>query len=140
MDTMDKIVVEALIDADLKRVWDAWTRGEEIVNWNFASPDWCCPQASSDLRVGGKFTSRMEAKDGSFGFDFEGIFTRVDAPHALHYTMPDGRQVEVEFKQAIDGVHVIERFDPEQENPIEMQQAGWQAILNNFKQYVESTK
>jgi uncharacterized protein YndB with AHSA1/START domain len=137
---MDKIVVEAMIDADLRRVWNAWTNGEEIVNWNFASPDWCCPQASSDLRVGGKFTSRMEAKDGSFGFDFEGIFTRVDELHALHYTMPDGRQVEVEFKQAIDGVHVIERFDAEQENPIEMQQAGWQAILNNFKQYVESTK
>jgi uncharacterized protein YndB with AHSA1/START domain len=137
---MEKITVEALVDADLKRVWNAWTNGEEIVNWNFASPDWCCPQASSDLRVGGKFTSRMEAKDGSFGFDFEGIFTRVDEPYALHYAMPDGRQVEVEFKQAMDGVQVIERFDPEQENPIEMQQAGWQAILNNFKQYVESTK
>lgn len=135
---MEKITIEAAINADLKRVWNAWSNGEDMVHWNFASDDWCCPHASSDLRVGGKFTSRMEAKDGSFGFDFEGVFTRVDVEKALHYTMPDGRTVEVDFIQEENGVRVIERFDAETENPVEMQRAGWQAILNNFKKYVES--
>ena len=135
---MEKITIEAAINADLKRVWNAWSNGEDIVQWNFASDDWCYPHASSDLRVGGKFTSRMEAKDGSFGFDFEGVFTRVDVEKALHYSMPDGRTVEVDFIQEENGVRVIERFDAETENPVEMQRAGWQAILNNFKKYVES--
>jgi uncharacterized protein YndB with AHSA1/START domain len=135
---MERITVEVALNADLSRVWNAWTIGEEIINWNFASEDWCCPRASSDLRVGGKFTSRMEAKDGSFGFDFEGVFTRVDVEKAIHYTLPDGRKVEVEFIQEESHVRVIEHFDAEGENPVEMQRAGWQAILFNFKKYVES--
>lgn len=132
-----KIKIEAMIAAPLERVWSAWTKPEHIVLWNFASPDWCCPRAVNDLRVGGKYNARMEAKDGSFGFDFEAVYTEVVHPKTIVYRMEDGRQAATEFEQLGDKVKVTTSFDAEQENPVEMQKDGWQAILDNFKKYVE---
>lgn len=133
-----QITVTALINAPIKKVWNCWTAPEHIINWNFASDDWCAPSAENDLRIGGKFKSRMEAKDGSFGFDFEGIYTDIKQHEQIAYMLGDDRKVKIEFVLKDNQVEVVETFDPENENPIEMQQAGWQAILNNFKKYVES--
>lgn len=134
----NKITIQADILADIKMVWNHYTKPQHITLWNFASPDWCCPKAENDLRVGGKFSSRMEAKDGSFGFDFEGMYDEVNAPGNLTYSMNDNRKVSVNFEAAGDKTRVTITFDPENENPEEMQREGWQAILNNFKRYVES--
>ncbi len=132
-----RIDLEAKARAPLDKVWSAWTDPEAIKEWNFATEDWCCPKSEVDLRVGGKMTSRMEAKDGSMGFDFTATFTRVDAPRALSYELDDGRAVEVTFEER-DGVVLIrEGFDAETENDVEMQRAGWQAILDNFVRYLE---
>lgn len=133
-----KITIEALIFADVKKVWDYYTKPESITKWNFASDDWHCPSASNDMRVGGKFISRMEAKDGSFGFDFEGVYDEVVDHKKIAYTMPDGRQVITNFENLGDKTKVTTTFDAENENPIEMQRTGWQAILDNFKKNVES--
>ena len=133
-----KITIQTDISADAETVWDYYTAPEHITKWNYASPDWHCPKAENDLRVGGTFISRMEAKDGSFGFDFEGMYDEVNAPENLTYSMSDSRKVSVHFEAAGYKTRVTLSFDPENENPKEMQREGWQAILNNFKKYAES--
>jgi uncharacterized protein YndB with AHSA1/START domain len=134
---MEKITVEATIAADSKKVWDYYTLAEHIVHWNFASDDWQCPWAKSDMRPGGKYAARMEAKDGSFGFDFETTYDEVEEGEKFSYTMDDGRQATTIFNKLGDKTQVITSFDAETENPIELQKNGWQAILNNFKKYAE---
>lgn len=133
-----KITVEILVKAELNRVWNAWNNPADIVQWNSAHPDWHTPHATVDLREGGRFLSRMEAKDGSVGFDFEGTYTRVVPEKTIAYRMSDGREVEVEFLERDGGVLVKETFDAETENPPELQRQGWQAILENFGRHVES--
>ena len=135
-----KIAIETLVKADLGSVWDAWSNAEDIKQWNAASADWHTTHSTVDLREGGKFLSRMEAKDGSAGFDFEGTYTRIVPHKIIEYRMRDGREVEVEFVERADGVVVKTVFDAEMENPAEMQRAGWQAILDNFGRYVETEK
>jgi uncharacterized protein YndB with AHSA1/START domain len=132
-----KIKIEATIAADPKAVWQIWTQPEHITKWNFASPEWHCPSASNDLRKGGKFVSRMEAKDGSFGFDFEGTYDEVIDQRKISYVMSDGRKVVTDFEKVGNQTKVSTVFDAEDENSAEMQKNGWQAILNNFKNYVE---
>ena len=132
------ITVSADVDAPIKIVWESWTRPEHIVKWNNASEDWHTPQATIDLRVGGKFCSRMEAKDGSMGFDFEGVYDVVQPLKKIAYTMADGRKVFIQFEEKESGIRVIESFDPENTNSLELQRAGWQAIMDNFKKYTES--
>ncbi len=132
------ITVEALINAPIEKVWEFWTKPEHIMVWNAASDDWHTPSATNDLRTGGKFTSRMEAKDGSFGFDFEGIYDEVINMELIKYSMADGRKVQVNFINDGNNTQIIEKFDPESVNPLDMQKAGWQAILNNFKKYTEA--
>lgn len=138
-ETKTSITVYSTINAPIEKVWEYWTQPEHIVKWNSASEDWHTPRAENDLRAGGKFTSRMEAKDGSMGFDFEGIYDEVEMHKAIAYTMADGRKVSVKFLSNKDQTEVIETFDPESTNPIEMQKAGWQAILDNFKLYSEQS-
>lgn len=133
-----KITIEATISASTKKVWEFWTKPEHITKWNFASDDWHCPKAENDLRVGGKYSSRMEAKDGSFGFDFEAIYDEVIDQKKITYTMTDGRQATTDFKNLDGKTKVITTFDAEKENPVDMQREGWQSILNNFKKYTES--
>lgn len=134
----NKITVTAIVNADNKRAWDYYTKPEHITKWNFADPSWFCPSASNDMRVGGKYSARMEAKDGSFGFDFEAIYSEIVDGEKFSYGMSDGRQVTVVFNKNGNKTEVIVTFDPEQENPIEMQKGGWQAILDNFKKYAET--
>lgn len=133
-----KITIETIISADTKKVWEYYSAPEHITKWNFASDDWHCPSAENDLRTGGKFKSRMEAKDGSFGFDFEGVYDEVVDHKKIAYTMPDGRQVITNFESDGGRTKVTTTFDAENKNSVEMQRTGWQSILNNFKQYVES--
>jgi len=137
MDTQ-KIAIEAIVVADKKKAWDYYTQPERITKWNFASDDWQCPTASNDLRVGGKYAARMEAKDGSFGFDFEGIYQQIAEGENFIYTLADGRQVLVKFESLGKETKVSIIFDAETENSIELQKNGWQAILNNYKNYTES--
>jgi uncharacterized protein YndB with AHSA1/START domain len=132
-----KITIETEVKAPLQRVWDAWNTPEDIQRWNAASDDWHTPSSRVDLREGGKFSARMEAKDGSMGFDFEGTYTRVVAGQRVEFRMGDGREVSVEFRQESGRVLVRETFDAETQNPPEMQRQGWQAILDNFARYVE---
>jgi uncharacterized protein YndB with AHSA1/START domain len=133
-----KIKVEAVINAELSKVWQAWTDASHIVHWNFASPDWHCPSANVDLCVGGVNFTRMEARDGSFGFDFKCVYELIEAEKRLVSRMEDGRKIEVSFVSQGDGILLTEIFDAENQNPIELQQMGWQSILNNFKSYVET--
>ncbi|MCP5382756.1 MAG: SRPBCC domain-containing protein [Kordiimonadaceae bacterium] len=132
-----KITVETTVKAPVEEVWRAWTSPEDIVKWNAASDDWHTTKATVDLRLGGTFSSRMEAKDGSFGFDFAGEYTKI-IPHKLIEFSFGDRQATVEFKETDNAVIVRETFDPEDQNPIEMQRDGWQAILNNFARHVEN--
>ena len=132
-----KIIVETIINAQTSKVWENWTEPKHITQWNHASDDWHTTHAENDLRVGGKFLSRMEAKDGSFGFDFEGIYSEVEPFEKIKYGLEDGREVETTFVENGDSTNITTILDAENENPIEMQKGGWQAILNNFKQYVE---
>lgn len=134
-----KITVTTEIKAPLQKVWDYWTQPKYITQWNFADDSWHCPSAENDLKVGGKFTSRMEAKDGSFGFDFWGIYDVVEPLNKLAFSLGDGRKVDILFEDKGDVIEITESFDPENENPVEMQKAGWQAILNNFKKLVEKS-
>jgi uncharacterized protein YndB with AHSA1/START domain len=133
-----RISVQAIIAANTKKVWDYYTRPEHITKWNFASDDWQCPSATNDMRVGGKYSSRMEAKDGSWGFDFEAIYDEVVAHENFTYTMTDGRKVTTRFENQGNTTNVITTFDAEHENPIDLQRDGWQAILDNFKKYVKT--
>ena len=137
-----QVTVEVLIDAPVEKVWQYWTLPEHIVKWCFVSDDWCAPKAENDVRTGGNFKTRMEARDGSVGFDLEGNYTAVEENKRMEYTLigDDERKVSVEFKEENGGCRVIEIFDPEDTNPLEMQQNGWQAILNNFKKYIEALK
>lgn len=133
-----KVTIFSKINAPVEKVWDLWTGPAHITKWNQASEDWHSPKAENDLRVGGKFLSRMEAKDGSAGFDFEGIYEEVKMHERIVYSMSDGRRVEVVFRAAGNTTDVTEIFDAESSHPVEMQKEGWQTILNNFKAYVES--
>lgn len=132
-----KITIEAQVNAPLASVWSAWITPEDICQWNAASDDWHTTAATQDVRVGGKYSSRMEAKDGSFGFDFEGEYTVVE-PMTLLESKLGERALKVEFIEHGASVTLRETFDAEDQNPIEMQRAGWQAILNNFKRHVEA--
>jgi uncharacterized protein YndB with AHSA1/START domain len=133
-----KITIETLVRATLTKVWDAWNTPADIKQWNTAQDDWHTTRSTVDLREGGRFLSRMEAKDGSAGFDFEGTYTRIVPLDTIEYRMSDGREVTVEFVERTDGVLVKTAFDPESENPPEMQRDGWQAILDNFGRHVEA--
>ncbi len=141
METENKtaITVEATINAPAKMVWEFWTEPEHITQWCQASDDWHAPYAENDLRPDGKFKTRMEAKDGSMGFEFEGIYTDVQTYRLIEYVLGDGRKVSITFTSDDNVTHVSETFDPETVNPVEMQRGGWQAILNNFKNYSEAT-
>lgn len=132
-----KITVETTVDAPMDAVWRAWTTPADIMQWNAASDDWHTTAADNDLRVGGRFSSRMEAKDGSMGFDFEGTYTKIVEHEVIEYVMDDDRAVTVVFLAEDDGVTVRETFDAESTNEGEMQRQGWQAILDNFARHVE---
>ena len=132
------ITVEALVKAPIEKVWSSWTEPKHITKWNQASDDWHSPHAENDLRTDGKFKTTMAAKDGSMSFDFEGVYTNVQQHIVIEYAMADGRKVSVVFSQNGNQTKVVETFDPENENPIEMQRGGWQAILDSFKKYTEA--
>jgi uncharacterized protein YndB with AHSA1/START domain len=138
MENKKVIAVESTVNAPIEKVWDSFTNPEHVTQWNAASPDWHSPSAQNDLRKGGSFTYRMEAKDGSFGFDFGGIYDEVRTNEHISYTMADDRRVTVDFIPSESGVRVVEKFDAESTNSEEMQRAGWQAILDNFKRHTES--
>ena len=136
---MEPIKIDIAILAPVQKVWDYFNKPEHIVNWNFASGDWHCPTATNDLRVGGKLETRMEAKDGSFGFDFVGIYDEIIPLKLIRYYLEDGRKVEIQFEKMDENTtKVIETFDPEVQNSREMQREGWYAILNNFHKYTEN--
>ena len=132
------ITIQTTITASIDKTWECWTLPAHITGWNFASTDWCCPSASNNVEPGGTFSWRMEAKDGSFGFDLNGTYQHVEVPSFLTYTLEDNRKVEVRFKQQGEHVQVTEKFEAETTNDVEMQRVGWQAILDNFKRYVET--
>lgn len=133
-----KIKIETTVKADLADVWSAWITPQDINQWNFASDDWHNPSSTNDLRIGGHFSYRMEAKDGSVGFDFEGTYTRIVEKALIEYLLGDDRSVSIEFTPVDNGVKVVETFDTEDENTAERQKHGWQNILNNFKRHVEA--
>jgi uncharacterized protein YndB with AHSA1/START domain len=133
-----KITIESIVKAGLDEVWEAWNNPAEIKQWNTAQDDWHTTESRVDLREGGSFSARMEAKDGSSGFDFEGTYTRVVPNRLIEFRMGDGREVSIEFEERADGVFVRETFDAETDNPPEVQRAGWQSILDNFARHVES--
>lgn len=132
-----QITIETTVNAPLEAVWSAWVTPADITRWNFASDDWCCPAARLDLVAGGEFSYRMEAKDGSFGFDFEGTFTAITPQRAIEYSLGDERKVRVDFIETGTGIRVVETFDAEDQNSAEQQRQGWQAILENFRKHVE---
>lgn len=132
------ITVEVTVNAPIEEVWDKWTNPAHIIQWNSASDDWHTPHAENDLREGGKFTARMEAKDGSFGFDFWGIYDTIKQYEFIEYTLGDNRKVNIAFTASGNETHLIETFEAETENSVELQKAGWQAILNSFKNHVEA--
>lgn len=138
MSTTTKITVEAEVNAPVEIVWETWNAPDDIVKWNSADPGWHTTKSSNDLKVGGKFCSRMEAKDGSVGFDFEGVYDRVTPFSEIAYTMADGRTATTTFNTKGQTTHVATTFDAETQNDVEMQKMGWQAILDNFATYAES--
>lgn len=138
MTNESKIIIQAQVAAPVEKVWECYTKPEHIVHWNFASADWHSPRAENDLCIGGVFKYRMEARDGGEGFDFTGTYTHLTPHKHIAYTMDDGRSVRVDFNDHASGVTVVIAFDPESQNTIELQRQGWQAILDNFKKYVES--
>ncbi len=133
----NKITVTSTVNADTKKTWDYYTQPKHITQWNFADPSWQCPSASNDLQVGGKYTARMEAKNGNFVFDLEGTYTEVMEGKKLTFKLDDGREVTASFTADGNATHVSVVFDAEDTNPVEMQKGGWQAILDNFKKYTE---
>ncbi len=134
------ITVSTTIEASIENVWDAWTNPSHITQWYHASDDWHAPYADNNVCVDGTFKTTMAAKDGSFSFDLEGVYTKVELHKYIAYTLPDGRNVEITFKNEDGLVNIVESFDPESQNSHELQQQGWQMILNNFKKHVESIK
>lgn len=135
--SLGTITISCTLKTNIDRAWELYTTSAHIMQWNFASNEWHCPSAKNDLRVGGIFSYRMEAKDGSFGFYLEGTFNLIEEPTRLSYTLNDRRNVDVQFKKEENNVRVDIVFEPETENDIELQRKGWQAILNNFKSYTE---
>ncbi len=133
-----KITVQVTVDAPIDKVWEFWTSPEHITNWCYAGDDWHAPRAENDLRTGGKFVTRMEAKDGSMGFDFGGVYLNVKNNELIEYILADDRRVLIEFTANGNKTEMVETFDPESVNSLELQQYGWQAILNNFKRYTEA--
>ena len=138
MEQKTKITVEAIANAPVEKVWKAWNAPSDIVQWNTPDPSWHTPSSENDLRVGGKFKNRMEAKDGSFGFDFEGTYDKVEPDQEISYTMGDGRQATNLFTEQDGKTTIQTTFDAETQNDPEFQKQGWQSILNNFVKYVES--
>ena len=136
--TTTKITVENTVHAPIEKVWELWTSPAHITKWTHASDDWHTPFAENDLRVGGKFSSRMEARDGSFGFDFGGVYDAVKEHELIEYTLGDGRKVVIHFAGQGNETRVVETFDAEGTNSVDMQKGGWQAILDNFKKYAEA--
>ena len=132
------ITVAATVNAPVQKVWACFTQPQHLTQWNQASPDWYCPKAENDLRIGGKFSSTMAAKDGSMSFDFWGVYDDVLENELIMYTMGDGRKATITFASNGDVTEMVINFEAEEENPIELQQGGWQAILNNFKSYTET--
>jgi uncharacterized protein YndB with AHSA1/START domain len=134
---MEKVTVQVIVNASCQDAWKFFTEPEHVMRWNNASPDWHTPKAENNLTVGGRFNFRMESLDGKEGFDFLGTYSEVIPAALIAYSMSDGRNVRVEFTEEEGGTHVVETFDTENENSVEMQRGGWQSILNNFKKYAE---
>jgi uncharacterized protein YndB with AHSA1/START domain len=131
------ITVKTTINVPHEQVWEYWTERAHITHWNFATDEWYCPSAENDLRPGGAFSWRMEAKDGSMGFNFSGTYDEIEDHKIIKYTLDDGRKTQIVFSSMGDSTEIIETFEAERSNPIEVQRAGWQSILNNFKKYAE---
>jgi uncharacterized protein YndB with AHSA1/START domain len=142
MNTKEKtsITINTIINAPVEKVWEYFSKPEHITKWNFASNDWHSPKAENDLRAGGKFTLRMEARDGSFGFDYSGVYDTINLHDFISYTLDDGRKVEIKFEEQESVTTIVETFEAEETHSHEMQKEGWQAILNNFKKYVEASE
>jgi uncharacterized protein YndB with AHSA1/START domain len=140
METKEKtlITVENTVNAPVEKVWECWTKPEHITKWNNASDDWHTPWAKVDFREGGNFVARMEAKDGSFGFDFGGVYDVIRENEYIEYTMGDGRKVKINFTAKGNTTKVVESFEAEETNSVELQKVGWQAIMDNFKKYTEA--
>lgn len=140
METSNKvtITVETTVNKPVAEVWKYWTEPKHIIGWSFASDEWHAPKAENDLRDGGRFLTRMEAKDGSFGFDFSGKYDEVKTNEYIAYTLDDGRKVTITFVGLENETRVVETFEAEATNPVEMQEAGWQAFMDNFKRYSEA--
>jgi len=136
--TKNRITVETIVKAPVDKVWKSWNEPEHIMNWCHASDDWHAPASTNDIRTGGTFSTTMAAKDGSYSFDFGGVYDNVKEHELIQYTMGDGRKVEVIFTSEGNDTKVVETFEAESTNPLEMQRSGWQAILDNFKKYTES--
>ena len=134
---MDKITIETIVNAPIDKVWNYWTAPEHIANWAYASDDWEAHEPTNDLKAGGAFKTTMRAKDLSEGFDFKGVYSVVEEPELIEYSLEDGRQVRTEFTPVPDGVQILQSFDPEKESELDYQKQGWMAILNNFKDYTE---
>ncbi|MBB5635235.1 uncharacterized protein YndB with AHSA1/START domain [Pedobacter cryoconitis] len=137
METANRITVSTTVNRPVDKVWESWNKPEHITQWSHASAEWHAPYAENDLRKDGKFKTTMAARDGSFSFDFEGVYTTVRDHELIEYIIGDGRKVKISFISEGDTTRIIEVFDAEQQNSIEMQQGGWQAILDNFKNYTE---
>jgi len=135
---MNKITISSKINAPISRVWDCWTSPQHVQEWNFASNDWHCPKATSTFLVGEEFHYIMAAKDGSVNFDFWGTFVKINQHHSIDIVLGDGRELSISFEETQDGSIVTEIVEPEEVNSLELQKMGWQTILNNFKDYVES--
>lgn len=131
------VTVKTIIHIPIKKVWEYWTNAEHVVNWNFASSDWCCPKAENHLLVGGEFHYLMSAKDGSMSFDFWGTYQNIELDKQLDILLGDGRKMSVSFQETENGTIVTEKFEPESQNSVELQKTGWQMILDNFKKYAE---
>jgi uncharacterized protein YndB with AHSA1/START domain len=140
METQNKTVIniETTVNAPVQKAWEYWNLPEHITKWGAASDDWHTTRAENDLSVDGKFIYRMEAKDGSFGFDFGGVYDAITEHKYIEYTIGDGRKVKINFSGDENKTHISESFEAEETNPVEMQRAGWQAILDNFKKYTEA--
>lgn len=136
--TTTPITIETTVNAPIEKVWSYWNEPKHIMNWCAASDDWHAPAATNDLRNGGQFSTTMAARDGSMSFEFGGTYDRVVEHKTIDYTMGDGRKVTIGFENSGKGVKIVESFDPESQNPIDMQRAGWQAIMDNFKKYTEN--
>src|ERR1044071_738629 len=139
METKQKtlITIQATVNAPVEKVWNTWSEPQHITKWAFASDDWHAPVAENDLRTGGKFSTTMAAKDGSFSFEFGGVYDKVEQHKTINYTIGDGRKVETSFSGPGNETTIVQSFEAEDQNSIDMQRGGWQAILNNFKRYVE---